>query len=108
MGFDRALRMVGLSEVYDAETALGLGLVSEVVPDDELQSRAEELAAAFASRSPVALRVAKRLMRDALASSFEQSLSDAALAVMFVNTGADAQEGMRAFRERRAPRFEGR
>jgi 2-(1,2-epoxy-1,2-dihydrophenyl)acetyl-CoA isomerase len=107
MGYEAAFRMVGLSEVYDAERARALGLVGEVVPDDELQDRAVELARAFAARSPIALRVAKRLMRDAMSSTFEQSLSDAAMAVMFVNTGPDAQEGMRAFRERRSPRFTG-
>jgi enoyl-CoA hydratase/carnithine racemase len=108
MGFDGAFRMVGLSEVYGAERARELGLVSEVVPDEELQDRTLALAREFALRSPIALRVAKRLMREAMSSSFEASLADAALAVMFVNTGADAQEGMRAFRERRIPRFEGR
>jgi enoyl-CoA hydratase/carnithine racemase len=107
MGYAAALQMVGLSEVYGAERARELGLVSEVVADEALQDRAIELARSFASRSPVALRVAKRLIRDAMSSTFEQSLSDAALAVMFVNTGADAQEGMQAFREHRAPRFTG-
>ena len=43
-----------------------------------------------------------------LASGFDQSLADAALAVMFVITGPVAQEWMRAFRERLAPRFDGR
>jgi enoyl-CoA hydratase/carnithine racemase len=108
MGYEAAYRMVALSEIYDAERARALGLVSEVVSDGALQDHVLELAREFAGRSPVALRVTKRLMRDALASGFEQSLSDAALAVMFVNTGQDAQEGMQAFRERRAPRFEGR
>jgi enoyl-CoA hydratase/carnithine racemase len=108
MGYEAAYRMVALSEVYDAERARELGLVGEVVPDERLQEHAVELARAFAARSPIALRVTKRLMRDALTGGFEESLNDAALAVMFVNTGPDAQEGMRAFRERRPPRFEGR
>lgn len=108
MGYEAAYRMVSLSEVYEADRARELGLVGEVVGDDELQDRALELARAFAGRSPIALRVTKRLMRDALAGGYEQSLNDAALAVMFVNTGADAEEGLRAFRERRPPRFPGR
>lgn len=107
MGYESAFRMVALSELYDAEQALRMGLVSEVVEDVDLESRAVALATEFAGRSPVALRVTKRLMRDALSSSFDQALSAASLAVMFVNTGPDAQEGLAAFRERRRPDFPG-
>ncbi|GAA0615214.1 enoyl-CoA hydratase-related protein [Sporichthya brevicatena] len=107
IGFEAAFRMVAVSEVYDARRAQSLGLVSEVVPDVGLQERAVELARTLALRSPIAVRVAKRLMRDAMSSTFETALSEAALAVMFVNTGPDAQEGMRAFREHRPPRFGG-
>ncbi len=108
MGFDHALRMVALAEVYDAERARELGLVTEVVPDDLLAERALELARAFAARSPIAVRVAKQLLRSGLESTFEQSLADAQLAVMVVNPGQDAQEGLRAFQEKRPPRFPGR
>src|SRR4029079_99642 len=42
MGYDKAFRMVSMSEVYDAQTAAVLGLATEVVPDDLLQERALE------------------------------------------------------------------
>ncbi|WP_055749976.1 enoyl-CoA hydratase/isomerase family protein [Frankia sp. AvcI1] len=107
MGHGAAYRMVALGEVYGAARARELGLVDEVVPDGELAQVALDLASAFAARSPLALRVAKRLLRDGATSTLEQSFSDAALAVMFVNTSEDAQEGLRAFREKRAPDFTG-
>ena len=50
MGYDKAFRMVALSEIYDAETALALGLGNGVVPDSEFVRRTTELAE-MASRS---------------------------------------------------------
>lgn len=108
MGLDRALKMTLLSEVYDAETAARLGLVTEVVPDAELQTRALGLASALASRAPLAVRLAKSMMRRGLDLTLEQSQGDAALSVMISNESQDVREGVRAFREKRPPKFEGR
>ena len=49
MGYDKAFRMVALSELYDAAEALRLGLATEVVDDDALGQRTQELASRFAS-----------------------------------------------------------
>jgi 2-(1,2-epoxy-1,2-dihydrophenyl)acetyl-CoA isomerase len=107
MGYERALRMVLLQEIYDAKTALELGLVSEVVPDDQLEARSVELASQIATAPPISARTVKALMRRALTGTLEQSLGDARMAVLYVNETADAREGKAAFRERRNPRFTG-
>jgi len=108
MGLDRALKMTLLSEVYDAETAQRLGLVTETVADSELQARTFELAAALAARAPLAVRLAKSMMRRSLDLTLEQSQGDAALSVMIANPSRDVREGVTAFREKREPKFEGR
>jgi 2-(1,2-epoxy-1,2-dihydrophenyl)acetyl-CoA isomerase len=108
MGFDRALKMTLLSEIYDAETAQRLGLVTEVVPDAELQAHTLALAEALATRAPLAVRLAKSLMRRSVDLTLEQSQGDAALSVMISNPSHDVREGVSAFREKRAPKFEGR
>jgi 2-(1,2-epoxy-1,2-dihydrophenyl)acetyl-CoA isomerase len=108
MGFDRALKMTLLSEVYDAETAQRLGLVTETVADAELQVRTLALATALAGRAPLAVRLAKSMMRRSLDLTLEQSQGDAALSVMVSNPSGDVREGVRAFREKREPKFEGR
>jgi 2-(1,2-epoxy-1,2-dihydrophenyl)acetyl-CoA isomerase len=108
MGYDQAFRMVALSEKYDAATALRLGLLTEVVPRDELAGHTTELARALATRAAVTVRITKRIMRRAQELDFEASLGDAEMAVVMNNDTEDAQEGVAAFLEHRPPRFQGR
>lgn len=107
MGYDKAFRMVALSELYDAEESLRLGLATEVVPDDELWSRALELARQLAAGAPLALRAVKFMMRRALDATLESALGDAQQAVLWVGPSADATEGKEAFLARRPPNFTG-
>ena len=108
MGLDRALKMTLLGEVYDAETAQRLGLVTETVPDAELAARTLALATALAARAPLAVRLAKSMLRRAQDLTLEQSLGDAQLSVMISNPSQDVREGVKAFFEKREPKFEGR
>src|ERR1700722_9814892 len=107
MGYDRALKMTLLHEIYPAPEALRLGLLTELVGGD-LEARTLAFAEALAARAPLAVRMVKTMMTRALEGSFESSLGDAQLAVMITNPSADVREGGAAFREKRAPKFEGR
>jgi enoyl-CoA hydratase/carnithine racemase len=108
MGYDRAFRMVALSEKYDAATALGLGLVTEVVAADDLVGHTTALARRLATRAAVTVRITKRMMRRAQELGFEASLGDAEMAVVMNNDTEDSNEGVAAFLEHREPRFRGR
>jgi|SRR5579871_1807928 len=108
MGLDRALKMTLLHEVYPAAEALRLGLVTEVVLASELTTYTLALAREIAKRAPLAVRLAKNMMRKGLDSSLESSLDDAALSVMIANPSQDVREGVAAFFAKREPKFEGR
>lgn len=108
MGMDHALKMTMLGEIYDAAQARELGLVTEVVPDSELEDRGRELARAIAARAPLAVRLAKNMMRRGTDLTLEQSLGDAALSVMIANDSEDVREGISAFLEKRQPGFRGK
>jgi 2-(1,2-epoxy-1,2-dihydrophenyl)acetyl-CoA isomerase len=108
MGLDKALKMTLMHEVYDAERAYGLGLVTEVVAEADLEARAFAFAEALAAKAPLAVRLTKMMMAKAAEVSFEASLADAQMAVMVTNPSADVREGITAFREKRAPKFQGR
>jgi 2-(1,2-epoxy-1,2-dihydrophenyl)acetyl-CoA isomerase len=79
-----------------------------VVPDEQLRDRTMRLADQLAARAPLAVRVAKRMMRRSLELTFEQSLGDAEYAVNIVNDSEDVREGVAAFLDKRAPVFRGR
>ena len=107
MGLDRALKMTLLNEVYTAAEALRLGLVTEVVPTSELAAHTLAFARQIAKRAPLAVRLAKNMMRKGLDLSLENSLDDAALSVMIANPSQDVREGVAAFFAKREPKFEG-
>ena len=107
MGYDKAFRMVAQSEIYDAQTALALGLATEVVADDELETRTLEVARELARAAPLALRAVKLMMRRAMESTLDSSLGDAQQAVLWVGPSADAAEGKAAFLAKRPPKFTG-
>lgn len=102
------LRMVllGRTERLSARQALAAGLISEVVPPDQLDHRAMELGQTIASASPAAVQGALR----AIWESFDHALTDAydnAFALILAHKNhPDAVEGPRAFAARRAPRWQ--
>ncbi|MDR3507230.1 MAG: enoyl-CoA hydratase-related protein [Caulobacteraceae bacterium] len=108
MGLDKALRMSLLHEIYDAERAERLGLVTEVFPDAELEAQTLLFCQALAVKAPLAVRLTKMMMAKGLETGLEASLIDAQMAVMITNPSQDVREGVAAFREKRPPRFTGR
>lgn len=108
MGYDRAFRMVSLSEIYNATESLQFGLATEVVDDDQLWLRTMELARQYASAAPLALRAVKFMMRRAMESTLPSALGDAQQAVLWVGPSSDATEGKAAFLQRRPAKFTGR
>jgi enoyl-CoA hydratase/carnithine racemase len=107
MGYDRALKMTLLNEVYDAQDAMRLGLITELV-DGDLEARVLAVAEALAGRAPLAVRLAKLMMTRAADISLETSFGDAQMAVMIANPAEDVREALRAYREKRNPVFQGR
>ena len=101
VGAARAKQLIFTGARLDAGTAERWGLVNEVVPREGLMARAHELAEAIAANAPVAVQLAK-----AAIDGREPALE--AMAGALAATSEDGREGVAAFREKRAPRFEGR
>lgn len=108
MGLERALKMSLFSEVYPAQQAKELGLVTEVVPDAELMTTARAWAERLAAGPPIAIRITKRMMYKQQTMDLENALEDAALSVMVTNYCEDVKEGTAAFHEKRKPQFKGK
>ena len=116
-GTQRLARLVGLGRAKDivmrgrrvgAEEALALGLVTEVVPPDELDAAVSQLVDELTRHSPLALAMAKRVLNHAYSGPLAQGLELEGLAYGLLQQTHDFREGVEAFVEKRKPEFEGR
>ncbi|MEE3754990.1 enoyl-CoA hydratase/isomerase family protein [Mycobacterium intracellulare] len=108
VGLRQTLRILLTNPTLSAAEALEIGLITEVVPDDALTARADELVAQLADLPPLALSATKRLVWSGVGQSVEQRLAEEARTVSELSGTADSLEGLRAVIERRPPRFVGR
>jgi enoyl-CoA hydratase/carnithine racemase len=107
VGRKRAMQMLLTGEPIDASTALAWGLVNRVVPVEQLDAAVAELVAAVARSSPLTVGIGKRAFYDQVDLG-ERDAYDLARAVMAANAQqGDAQEGITAFLEKRAPAWTG-
>ncbi len=106
VGFRKAMELVMLGTKQTAREALAIGLLNDVVPDDELDARALELAQRLAEAPTAAVGVAKQLLNRAAGMDRLDVHLDAELSELArIADGANFAEGLAAFLSRRAPRF---
>lgn len=108
IGVSKALRLLWTGEFVSAAQALEWGILDEVHPDEEFDTRLATFAAQLAAQPPVAVQLIKRAVHQAIPGDLRTALDLIASHQAVVQSTADSQEAMAAFREHRAPRFEGR
>jgi 2-(1,2-epoxy-1,2-dihydrophenyl)acetyl-CoA isomerase len=107
VGLRRAMQILLTNPTLTAAEACDLGVVTEVVPDDQLTARVDELAAELARSAPLALAATKRLVWGGVGATVHERLPEEARTVAELSGTADAREGLAAVLERRAPKFSG-
>src|SRR5262249_10037695 len=108
VGLANAQRICLTAEPVGAADALRLGLVSEVVPAEQLAAHAPAVAATIAALPPHAVRLARGLLERAVGADFRQAVEAEAVAQGILGETADHQEAVRAFVEKRRPVFTGK
>jgi enoyl-CoA hydratase len=108
IGKSRAMEMILTGEPMAAAEALSRGLVARVVPDELAVEDALALAAKIATKSPVALRIAKEAVNAAYEMSLTDALAHERRLFYLLFASEDQKEGMAAFIEKRQPEFTGR
>lgn len=103
----RAMKMALLADKMPAEEALAAGLVTEVVDDDRVQPRAEEIAARLAAMPTRTLAAIRSQVQVALNMGFEASLDAERDNQIAVTRTRDFREGVQSFKEKRKPVFTG-
>ena len=108
IGMHRAKELALLAEIIGANDALEMGLVNRVLPDSEVDAFVDDWARKLAAGPPIALAQTKRLLNNSLNATLEEALDDEAAAQTINFATSDTAEAMRAFIEKREPKFTGR
>src|ERR1700722_18529905 len=105
VGYGQTMKMLLLGDAVDADSALRIGLVEEVVDDAEVLSRVSELAARVASLSSTATKAVKAAVRAAMSMSLEAGLRYENEIHVICMSDKDRLEGVKAFQEKRDAKF---
>ena len=108
IGMHRAKELALLAEIIGANDALEMGLINRVLPDGEVDAFVDTWARKLAAGPPIALAQTKRLLNNSLNVTLEEALDDEAAAQTINFATSDTAEAMRAFIEKREPKFTGR
>ena len=107
VGMSKALEMSFTGDMVDADEALACGLVSKVVPHEQLMDAARELAGRIAANPPQALRMTKRLLREGQHVRLDTLLQLSASYQAMAHKSEDHAEAVAAFFEKRPGNFTG-
>jgi enoyl-CoA hydratase/carnithine racemase len=108
VGPQRAKELSLTGRIVEADEALAIGLVLEVVDPENLEARVTEVAASLAAGAPVAQRLTKQGLDRSSEASFEEALTAEGQSQAICFGTEDVSEGIAAFIEKRPPEFTGR
>jgi enoyl-CoA hydratase len=108
VGKANALELILTGKVIDAAEAFRMGLVNQVVCGETLMPVAMAMGEEIASKGPIALRYVKEAVQKGLDMTLDQGLRLETDLYLALHTTRDRTEGIRAFKEKRKPRFQGR
>ncbi len=105
MGYARALEIAAFDEPISSSRASDWGLVTKVVEDGQALGEATAMAHLLANRALNSFAWSKKLITDSFNTSFETQIELERAALEACADHPDGQEGLRAFTEKRKPRF---
>lgn len=108
VGEKQARDLLLTGRLFDAEEALRLGLISEIVSPEKLMERARELAALLMANSAASLRATKQLLTDHARAELDAQIDAAVRENAAIRTTADFREGITSFLEKRKPVWTGK
>ncbi len=108
VGYNKACEILFSAKTLKAEDLLRLGLVNQLVSSEDLLSVTAALSSRIAAGPAMALMLQKRVLRNAVSTSFEQNRDFEAVSQIFASQSDDCAEGLAAALERRKPGFKGR
>ena len=107
VGKARALELLWTADFVDAPTALEIGLVNHVYPDDQLLGETNKLANRIAAMPPLSIRLIKRTVNQSLETDMETAFDLVSSHIAIARAGKDHVEAVQAFKEKRTGNYVG-
>jgi enoyl-CoA hydratase/carnithine racemase len=107
VGKAQALELLWTADFVDAETALSIGLVNHVYPDDQLMAETLKLAKRIAAQPPLSVKLVKRLVNQGLRSDMDTAFDLVSSHISILRSGEDHKEAIAAFKEKRPGKYRG-